>query len=458
MIDLIDRMTKSPSVQASGIIQRIANLDLVKNRYFVLGSVIGKGVSILALPLIIANFGSHNYALYVLMYTYVQVTALVSILGLNNALIPLWMDHERKDEFLALLLTLTIVISVIGFVPIAAILFVQAPLSKGVSNPVVATGLILCYAFVYNLFVIGQGLLRVQSKQLSFFWTGVASALLFVTLLLTFRDATDTGVITLALIHIVTLLFQVAMFFVFSDVPFRLRFAWRVWAPPSKAILRFSVPLAAYMLVSNIPYVVDKWIIHDSFPTDVFTTYTLNFQFAFAISIIGSIINVYNSPRICELYRRADAEGLKRNLMTNYVIVLLGTVGLGLVLYVYGLMTNVLLTEGYWVLAVTFGFVNVFALNTSFLIAEKRTILLGTIGLAGATSLVAMLMLAAAYEAPRWIYLSQLVCNTLLAVATFLTIKSNLPKNAASLVEPTTPILLSIDGSTVMCLPKTGPS
>lgn len=407
------------------MIQRIINLEIIKNRYFVLGSVIGKGVSILALPLIILYFGAHTFALYVLIYSYVQFISLVSILGANNALIPFWLEYEKKEEFLTLLVGLTAAMSAIFYLPIAGLLYYFAPLSADISHPLLTIGLILVYAFVYNLFVIGQALLRVESKQLSYLLVGFASAVLFFTLLLVFRNTTRNGVIVLTLINIAALLFQVILSFKLSDVSFRFGALKHKWATLSRRILKFSAPLTAYMLVGSIPSIVDKWIVHKSFPMTVFAAYTLNFQFAFAVNIISNVINIYNSPRVCALYHVGDAEGLSGNLKTNYILVVLGTGGIGLASFVYASITDISLTVGYWVLVAAFGCGNIFALNTSFIIAEKRTILLGLIGLMGVVVFVAMMIFAVVYDVPFWIYLSQLFSYASLALGSLLAIKIN---------------------------------
>lgn len=405
--------------------QRLLGLDIVRNRYFVLGSAIGKGASIATLPLVLLYFGAPIFAQYVLLYSYVQVIALVGILGANNALIPLWLDYPDKEECLSALITLMLAMSAVTYIPIAVVLYFVAPISVDVLHPALAVGLILSYAMVHNFFVTGQALLRVESKQMSFFWMGVGGAILLIALLVLFRNTNGNRLAELTLINIAALLFQVIFAFKSSGVPFRVRFTRRS-ADLSKAVLRLSAPLAVYMLVGSVPSVLDKWLVDKYFSGSVFSAYTLNFQFAFAVNIIANVVNIYNSPRVCELYHLGDVAGLKSNLKTNYSIVGAGTLCIGLSLFIYAWITHVPLGIGYWVLLAAFGLCNLFAINTTYLVAERRTALLSMIGFMGVACFLSAMAFAIEWRFPVWTYVAQLISATVLAGGSLMAIKVNL--------------------------------
>lgn len=407
------------------MIHKIKNLEIIKNRYFVLGSVIGKGASILALPLIVLYFSATTYAFYVLLYSYVQFIALISSLGVTNALIPFWLEYDDKAEFLASLVNLMVGISVIIYVPMAFILFFLVPIPADILEPFVTMILILSYASGLNFFAIGQFLIRVQSKQLSFFWIGIASLILLIILLFLFRYSTGNKLLILTLINIVVLLFQAILCFKFAGVPFRFAIKRSKLEFFSKTILKFSGPLTVYMLIGLIPCVVDKWIVNKYFSISTFSEYALNFQFAFAVNIVSNVINIYNSPRVCELYHLNDNNGLNSNLKTNYVLVLFGTLCIGLALFIYASITNIYLTMGYWILILAFLFSNLFAVNTNFLIAEKRANLLALIGGIGTLCFLCIMILAIFYNTTSWIYFSHLFYYVFLTLSSFLAIRGN---------------------------------
>ena len=253
---------------------------------------------------------------------------------------------------------------------------------------------------------------------------GLGSAVLLVALLLLFRGTTGNKLAILTLINVAVVLFQVILAFKISGVAFRITFKSEL-AGLSRSIIRVTGPLTVSMLIGLIPFVVDKWLMARYFSLAVFTDYTLNFQFALAVTSVANVVNIYNSPRVCELYNLGDVAGIKANLKTNYSLACAGSLAIGLSMFIYAWLTNVPLGAGYWVLVVAFALCNLFAINTTFLIAERRTTLLGMIGGVAALGFLSVMTFGIVWRAPEWTYLAQLLFQTSVVLGSFWAIRAS---------------------------------
>jgi hypothetical protein len=78
-------------------------LELLENRYFLLGLALQKGTPILILPLTVAAVGVKVYADYVLLFSLVQVVAVLGSLCVAQALIPFWYGYSEKGNLVSTL-------------------------------------------------------------------------------------------------------------------------------------------------------------------------------------------------------------------------------------------------------------------------------------------------------------------------------------------------------------------
>ena len=409
-------------------IKELKNLDIYKNLYFVVGSMVSKAISFLAIPLVIFYYNENNYAHYILIYSYVQAIAVISVLGINNAVIPFWLDYKNKEEFISSMLITIVCMSIIFFIPLSLLLFYLIPIPIEILNPKISVLLILLFAFIYNFFVVGQALLRVQSKQKDYFWVSIISSVIYLIFLFILGENRylSNNLLVLAIINISVLLFNVLISFKLSGIGFSFTIDRKKFNQFFKSIIKFSIPITAYMFIGSLPFTMDKWIISKYFEIDVFSKYVISFQFAFAVNIMSNVINVYNTPNVCELYHLEDVNGLKRNLKINYYLITAGIFILGALIFSYANITGISLSLGYWILLIAFFFQNIFSINTNFLIAKRRTLLLTFTGLSGLFSCLLTLMLSVYLKSEILVYVSQIFNGIVISLISFKSIMKDL--------------------------------
>jgi O-antigen/teichoic acid export membrane protein len=361
--------------------------DFLENRYFLLGLAIQKGTPILILPLTIAAIGVKAYADYVLVFSVVQVLGVLGSLGVAQALIPFWFNYPEKGQFVSSLSLLTLCLQALMSIPFAVALAIV--IASRMKFTLVFVPLILIFAIIYNLNAMGLNLVRAQLKQVAFFWSTLFTSAVLTASILIMARAPGTKLVVYIVLNVLVLGLQTWFYFYFSRLSLRTLFPRERFLLFSREILRFSLPLTAYTMIALAALVADKWIVKGFFTAPVFAQYVLDFQFAFGVTLVSVVIGMYNAQKQCELVQKQAVVALRSNLLGNYGLSLLGSVGAALAAFAYAHVGRIHLSNGYWILVLSFALNNCYGVNSNLLAAQKRS---GTIAVIGAISTCAFLV------------------------------------------------------------------
>jgi O-antigen/teichoic acid export membrane protein len=352
--------------------------EFFENRYFLLGLAIQKGTPILILPLTIAAVGVKVYADYVLVFSLVQVVAILGGLCVAQALIPFWYGYSEKGDFVGTLSVLALALQALLSIPFGIALYLGFAGRMRLSPAFVS--IILIFAAVYNLNSLGLNLVRVQLKQVTFFWSTLFTAALLTGSIVLLAHTPGPKLLLFASINILVLGLQTGFYFYFSRIQLRNIFRGERLRICIKEILTFSIPLTVYTLIALAALVADKWIVMGFFSPSIFAQYVLDFQFAFGVTLVSVVIGMYNSQKQCELVQKGASAGLRRNVFGNYALSIAGSLGAALAGFVYAHIGRIHLSSGYWILVLGFILNNCYVVNSSLLTAQKRSLTIAVIG------------------------------------------------------------------------------
>lgn len=412
------------------LLSKIAASELIKNRYFALGVAIQKGIPILLIPVIVSLYGPSVYADYILLYTVVQIVAIITGLCLTQAVIPFWYTYRDKEKFLGSLLALMLIIQSI-FSAIAFVVLIQINYLKGhLVNSITVTVIALVYAIIYNMNTFGVNFLRAQSKQLSFLWTTMLGAVLQIILVVLFSKLPGDSFVMFIIANILSVLLQTFTYFLISDnYPVGL-FTGKEFLSFSRKMVSFSAPLSAYVLVALLSLVVDKWMVKAFFQQQVFTQYVIDYQFSFSIALTSIVIGMYNTSRQCELVHNEDWIGVRKNTFEHYWLSLLGSFALGIASFFYALFGGVHLSPGFWLLLLGFTVNNVYAVNSSLLTAMKRSNALAQLAVIGTVVFIVLLFAAAYMNLIIAVYAAQVVYQVIILLLSWVGVRTLLTEYA----------------------------
>lgn len=378
--------------------------DFLENRYFLVGLAIQKGTPILILPLTIAAIGVKAYADYVLVFSVVQVLGVLGSLGVAQALIPFWFTYPEKNEFVTSLSLLTLGLQALLSIPFAVALALV--IASRMQFSLVYVPLILIFAVVYNLNSMGLNLVRAQLKQMAFFWSTLFTSAALTAAILMLARSPGTKLVTYIVLNILVLGLQTWFYFYFSRLSLCTLFPRERLLPFAREILRFSVPLTAYTLITLAALVADKWIVKAFFTAPVFAQYVLDFQFAFGVTLVSVVIGMYNAQKQCELVEKRAVAALRSNLLGNYGLSLLGSIGAALAAFAYAHIGRIHLSNGYWILVLSFALNNCYGVNSSLLTAQKRSGTIAVIGGIATCSFLVALLLSGLGNAVGLVYIA----------------------------------------------------
>lgn len=396
------------------------------NRYFVAGLAAQKGLPIVVLPLLIASFGPAAFADYVLVYTVVQVFANLSSLGVPQAVVPLWFRQADTVGLVGVCLALLCALGLVAAVPLVAValLWPGAVSAAFPLAPTHAVAWVVGFAAVYNLNQLAVAVARASERQRHFFASAfVGSAVLVLGAAMApmaGRAGLDvlTGLDGLLLLQVASLTVNTVLLLGtgWGDSLRRGLAQWRALAP---TVLRLTIPLVGYTLVVLYVMSVDKWAVRASFAHPVFTTYVLDYQFAFAIMFVPTAIALFFGPRVAALVAASDVAGLELEERRARRLTLFGSAAVALVMALYARLTAVPLSWGYWVLVAGFLCEGQYAICASRLTAQLQSMRLLGIALVGAVVYSMALGLAAWMQNMTVAYLAHpafLAINLTLAV------------------------------------------
>lgn len=376
------------------------------NRFYILGLVAQKGLPILVIPLMVSVFGRDIYGDYVLLYTVVQVYATLSSLAIPQTIVPMWFHQDEPLRFVgvgvAILSGLAILFGLamagLSFTPIGkqALSFLPIPM---------ALVWVVIFSLSYNLNTLAVGVVRVQDRQRHFFW---ATAIGGIVLLAGIWVAAATGAAALsALVAIQVLATLVAAILLFGKQPlaelaFNLSTVQRHCAP----LLRFSLPLAGYSLLVLLSMGLDKWMARLWFSRDIFNTYVIDYQCAFALVFVPTAINLYNGPRISAFVASGEWDSLLQEERKAAQLTIFGCSVIAVLMYCYGWVSGLGLSPGYWVLVAGFMFEGLYILRTNRLMAQLRSFRMLFISATGIVVYIALLALAAVSASRILLYIA----------------------------------------------------
>lgn len=415
------------------LLSKIVGSELINNRYFAISVAIQKGIPILIIPLVVSLYGSTVYADYVLLYSVVQIVAIITGLCLTQAVIPFWFSYHDKENYLGSLLMLMLATQVLlssaAFAVLSQINIMKEHLVSSSAISAIAIG----YAVIYNLNAFGLNFLRAQFKQMGFFWTTILGAALQIVLIVLFSRLPGNGFLLFVLANVLAVLFQTITYFLISDHRPTSMFAGRKYIAFSWKMLKFSVPLSVYVVIALLSLVIDKWIVKAYFQQQVFAQYVIDYQFSFSIALTSIVIGMYNTSRQCELVYKEDWEGVRSNTVEHYRLSLIGSLALCVATYFYARVGGLHLSDGFWILVLSFTMNNLYAVNSSLLAAQKRSHTLARLAGVGTAVFIMLLFTAAYMDRIMVVYSAHMIFQIILFILSWVSIRSLMNGNVARL-------------------------
>jgi O-antigen/teichoic acid export membrane protein len=198
------------------------------------------------------------------------------------------------------------------------------------------------------------------------------------------------------LILIQTVSVLVAAIVLFGRQPLAmLRFDWPTLRHECRPLLRFSLPLGGYTLLVLFSMGLDKWMARIWFPRDIFNTYVIDYQYAFAMVFVPTAINLYNGPRVSAYVARGQWDLLAQEERRAARLAVVGCLAVAVLMYAYAWASGLALSNGYWLLVVGFLFEGLYILRTNRLMAQLRSFRMLFISASGIAVYVILLALAA---------------------------------------------------------------
>lgn len=390
--------------------------DFLRNRYFMLGLCLQKGMPMLMIPVTVSVIGSVGYSQYVLLYTLVQTIGVVGSLCLPQSLLPFWYGSKSKESLLGSLLLLLVLCELAFYLPIGVALYLlwgQAHLDASRGGGIV---LILIYSVFYNLNSLALNVLRIRLKQFAFFTTTIITSAALVALIVALRYVPGPKLVLYTLVCILVLAVQTGLYSRHTGLwPLKLlpREEFKVFAVD---VLRYSWPLTIYTLVTLLAFTVDKWIVRSVFPQSVFSQYVLDFQFAFALSFLSVAIGMYNSQKLCELVHLDNKVELRSNLIGNYLLSIIGSAAMSIAAFTYARLGGIRLSHGFWILALGLTLGNCYNVNSNLLSAQRRSRRLAFITTSSSSLFLAILSFLFVWKSTSVLYMSYLVLNLVMLI------------------------------------------
>ncbi len=383
----------------SGVVRQVTEV-----RYFALALVAQKGLPVLALPWIVGIFGRRQYADYVLLYTAVQIYANVSVAAVPQAILPLWYRQNDPVRFAANAHAFVAAVSLAlgGLVWLLARAAEaagwQSPIGLPLPQAAVATA---CYAYLYNVNQLGLAVARARNRGDRYMWSAAAGGLVLIGGLGLAQAVGATRLVDLLGVLMAALL---AGSVVLVD-PQMMRGSLREAARTELRILmRQSVPMSGYALLVLLVMSIDKWVARISFPSAVFSAYVIDYQSAFTMMFVPTAVNLYNGARISALTASEDHEGLRREVRAARLICSTGAIAVAVVMAIYGSITNLRLTSGYWILVAGFLLESNYMISSNQVMAQLRADQLFKAALGGITLYATILILAALSQSITFLY------------------------------------------------------
>jgi O-antigen/teichoic acid export membrane protein len=345
--------------------------ELFDNRYFLLGFALQKGTPILILPIVITIVGTRVYADYVLVFSLVQVAAILGGVCVAQTLIPFWYSHSEKGQLVSTLSVVMLALQLLLSIPLGIALWIG--LSSGAQVSPTLVPIILIFAVVYNLNAVGLSLVRVQLKQIAFFWSTLFTAGLLTGFIILLRHVQGPKLLQYTCLNTFVLFIQALFYFSCSGIRLEGVFRSKHLKEFTREILGFSVPLTAYTLIALAAMVADKWIVRFFFSRATFAQYVLDFQFAFGVTLVSVAIGMYNTQKQCELVYKGAIASLRRNVYGNYILSMAGSLCAAAAGFGYAHFGGIHLSKGYWLLVLGFTLNNCYGVNSSLLTVQKRS-------------------------------------------------------------------------------------
>lgn len=386
-------------------IQALTSSAIYRNRLYVFGLALQKGLPVLIVPVIVSVFGLPAYGEYALLFTLVQIYANLSSVAVTQVLVPMWFRQPDPGEFVqrvaSLLLVLALAASPLG----VAALMLGSATGFELLSPLQQTGWVLLFAFVYNLNALALAVVRAREQRGRFFWSVAIGAGVLLGLIGLAFLVPEAALAHLILAQILALAVATAVMLrgdlggLFSLSMMRAPATWR-------PVLQLSAPLCIYTLVVLYAMSVDKWIVKLWFSGAQFGSYVLDYQFAFALMFVPMAIGLHNGPRVSALVAAGSFDLLELEDRKMRRFTLIGSAGIAVIMFAYGRLTHLALTPGYWLLVAGFLCEGLYMLNSNRLMAELQTKRLLGPALLAALLLTGALALAAAVGSIELVYLA----------------------------------------------------
>lgn len=335
---------------------------------YLLAIAVQKGLPFALIPLVVHLYGRETYAEYVLIFATVQFASLAMDLGTGNAAIVFWHRYASatKGLFLRRLLGLEVKIH-LWMIPLCVlVLWMTGQPNVGSGLTVQWLVLTIAYAILYNFLKVLLNVTRAQERAGDYLSAVLAGAVVLVVLLILVNQLSTTTV-ALTLCFISTVAIQSSVLgYGRRDVMRQCEGSIDPNAFRSD-VLSYSLPMAAYAMLSVSFVVADKWFISTVASRADFGQYVIDFQFANAVNLVSVVLGMHLLPIACRLLEEGELRKLRSFILKNYLACIAGSAVLAFAAYTYASITGLALSSNFFFFAAAFSLANIFTINVGVL-------------------------------------------------------------------------------------------
>jgi O-antigen/teichoic acid export membrane protein len=360
-------------------------------RYYAVGLALQKGLPAALLPLIIAVFGRDVFAVYVLFYATVQIYGTLTGLGLPLAIVPLWHADADPAHFVARCCRLVLGSTVLAGALLLLVAIFWPGSVIGTMGAPEAVGWLTVFALFYNINLIANGVARSQGRDVAFMASSILGAAVLLCGIGLAWTIGSAGPRSLFLIQIASVastsiaLFGRGGLAFFSIQP--------VGKKAAAALLAQTAPLIANILLQLLGMSMDKWAARAFFTRDIFASYVIDYQAAITVFFVPTAIGLYAGPKLSAAFAAGDVALMGRDVWKARLMTLAGSLFIGLAMYLYGALSGLGLTSGYWLLLIGFLIEGQYAISSNRVMAEQKFSVLFS-SAAASVSIYALLLLS----------------------------------------------------------------
>jgi O-antigen/teichoic acid export membrane protein len=391
--------------------------SILGSSYYFLGLAIQKATIFLLVPLWIKKIGQSGYSDYALILSIVQICGCLSSLGIPQIIIPIWYQHDAPKQIFRTSILMLLFLSVVTAPPIFYIF--QSVLGSQLveSSPGLVGVMVVIMAGMYNISAIYIALARINRLEITYLISstiGLVSQIVGLQMSRTTVQPAFVDIVYYQTAATVVSIILMVKFLGTGEAPkFPINFL-----RDACYLVRNSLPMCGYSIFVLYVMAIDKWVFKTYFPNHIFSSYVIDYQFAFAIMIVPSAISIRLTPKVSEMISQRRYQDLAKLEKTMVGLTIAGSVALAAVIYIYAYLTGINLTFGYWIIAFGFVIEGIYVVVSNRILGTMKFNHLLIILLSGAISITLNLFISISLESPLLAYISTTIYSvTILVIA-----------------------------------------